>query len=230
MISELVLKYLKGQRFIIRKSYSASCSAASQVPLTAPSKDDTAPRRVSGAAIEARLAAVLTRLMPGPPEDPLASVTRVEIHMDSVELLLPVRLLPRLRPNLGPGETAAPDPADPSRLRLSLSVRLRTRGGRTEIIGAAEEARRPDPVLIGALRTARKMLDTDRSGAPTLDAAPDTSYRRRLIRLAFLAPDLQRAILAGRQPPGLTLAGLMSGDMPLSWSEQHRLFGPAASN
>ncbi len=47
MISELVLKYLKGQRFVIRKSYSASCSAASQGPLTAPAGKSLAEIAVS---------------------------------------------------------------------------------------------------------------------------------------------------------------------------------------
>jgi len=40
------------------------------------------------------------------------------------------------------------------------------------------------------------------------------------VQLAFLAPDLQRAILAGRQPPGLTLERLVRSTMPMLWSEQ----------
>ena len=57
-----------------------------------------------------------------------------------------------------------------------------------------------------------------------LDAAPDMIRARRILRLAFLAPDLQRAILEGRQPRDLTLAHLIEGDIPLLWSEQRRLF------
>jgi hypothetical protein len=75
-------------------------------------------------------------------------------------------------------------------------------------------------VLIKALRAAHAMLDTDAAGLPTLDAAPASPYRRRLVRLAFLAPELQRAILAGQQPPGLTLESLMHAPMPMLWSEQ----------
>ncbi|WP_104020205.1 hypothetical protein [Roseovarius nitratireducens] len=60
---------------------------------------------------------------------------------------------------------------------------------------------------------------------PTLAAAPASPYRRRLIRLAFLAPDLQDAILGGRQPCEMALAALMDADLPLSWSEQRRRFG-----
>ena len=49
------------------------------------------------------------------------------------------------------------------------------------------------------------------------DAAPLGEHRRRLVRLAYLAPDLQRAILERRHTPKLTLAALMAADMPLSW-------------
>ena len=63
------------------------------------------------------------------------------------------------------------------------------------------------------------------SGLPVLDSAPGSPYHRRLVRLAFLAPDIQRAILAGRQPSGLTLGQLMEKPLPLLWSEQIRAFG-----
>lgn len=43
--------------------------------------------------------------------------------------------------------------------------------------------------------------------------------------LAFLAPDIQRSILEGRQPPGLTLKRLISGEIPLNWAEQRAMFG-----
>jgi len=73
------------------------------------------------------------------------------------------------------------------------------------------------------------MLTRDTHGRPKLDAAPDTSHRRRLVRLAFLAPDLQRAILAGEQPEHLTLARFLDSDLPLSWTAQRRWFAALAS-
>ena len=190
---------------------------------------DAAPRRIAAAGIEACLGAALRRLVPDLSEEPLALPTRIEVHRDGVDLLLPLRLAARLRPRLGAGETAAADLEDPTQLRLCLGLRLQTRGGRTEIVGGAAPETRSDPALIRALRLAHGMLATDRAGRPELAAAPDTSYRRRLIRLAFLAPDLQAAILAGRQPPGLTLARLMAGDLPLAWAEQRRRFGRSAA-
>ena len=44
--------------------------------------------------------------------------------------------------------------------------------------------------------------------------------------LAFLAPDIVEAILAGTQPVDLTAETLTRrADLPLSWSEQKSLFG-----
>ena len=59
-----------------------------------------------------------------------------------------------------------------------------------------------------------------------------TQYRHveRTARLAYLAPDIVRAIVDGRQPRSLnarTLARL--GSLPLSWSEQRAMLGFAAA-
>ena len=71
------------------------------------------------------------------------------------------------------------------------------------------------------------MLGRDASGNPVLEATPASTYHRRLLRLAFLAPELQRAILSGRQPAGLTLAALIDARLPLLWTEQAGAFEAA---
>jgi hypothetical protein len=48
-------------------------------------------------------------------------------------------------------------------------------------------------------------------------------YIRRLLNLAFLSPELVEAILQGRQPIQLTATCLTAFDLPLDWTEQHRL-------
>lgn len=181
---------------------------------------DTAIRRVPGPALEDIASTAIRRLAPAISSEPLSLPTRIEVHADSLQLLMPIALLAPMRARLEAGETAAPDAAEPELLRLELPIRMRLRGGRTWIVGGARPTFRRDPVLIRALRAAHAMLGTDATGLPTLDAAPTTSYRRRLVRLAFLAPDLQRAILAGKQPPGLTLECLMQSPMPILWSDQ----------
>ena len=55
--------------------------------------------------------------------------------------------------------------------------------------------------------------------------APANAYERRLCRLAFLAPDLQRRIMEGRQPPAHNLERLIHEPIPISWNEQIRLYG-----
>jgi hypothetical protein len=50
---------------------------------------------------------------------------------------------------------------------------------------------------------------------------------RELLRLAFLAPDIQRAIVEGHQPNGLTLERLSQIGPPASWRLQRRVLGLA---
>jgi hypothetical protein len=52
------------------------------------------------------------------------------------------------------------------------------------------------------------------------------TYATRLVRLTFLAPDIVAAILAGKQPAGLTANKLMADTrLPLDWSEQRTALG-----
>jgi hypothetical protein len=69
------------------------------------------------------------------------------------------------------------------------------------------------------------MVTSDPTGLPVIEASPSTPWRRRLVRLAFLAPDLQRAILKGRQPPGLTLSRLLENPVPMNWADQKKYLG-----
>ena len=92
-------------------------------------------------------------------------------------------------------------------------------------------ANRIDPVLSRGLGQAHQLVAAMKA-APgmsldELARARGTrdSYVRRLLRLAFLAPDIQNAILDGRQPIGINLQALMQIDIPLGWDEQRRTLG-----
>jgi site-specific DNA recombinase len=52
-------------------------------------------------------------------------------------------------------------------------------------------------------------------------------YVSRIIRLAFLAPDIVGQIVNGSQPPELTAESLLKDrtQLPLSWESQHRMLG-----
>ncbi len=47
---------------------------------------------------------------------------------------------------------------------------------------------------------------------------------RTRAQLAFLSPTIQRAILAGHQPPDLTLERIIRKPVPLNWDAQARLY------
>ena len=47
----------------------------------------------------------------------------------------------------------------------------------------------------------------------------------RLLRLNYLAPDIQTAIIDGTQPPSITRRDLLFGPMPMDWGQQRQLFG-----
>ena len=96
------------------------------------------------------------------------------------------------------------------------------RGGRTTIVKPFDrQASRRDPTLIKALRTAHRLVTRNRAGHPIIDQRL-TQYQRRLVRLAFLAPDLQAAILGGRQLADLSLEQLMHRRIHPDWSVQRR--------
>ena len=46
----------------------------------------------------------------------------------------------------------------------------------------------------------------------------------RLVRLNYLAPDIQAAIVDGTQPPDLTRHKLLFGSQPIDWHQQRRLY------
>ena len=132
-----------------------------------------------------------------------------------------------MRERLEPHERVEPDPVDARLARLHLP--LVQRRGQTWVLKGPRAGNRPDPVLVRALRSAHAMLHQDDAGLPVLVTAPDTPYRRRLVRLAYLAPEIQRAIVEGRQSAGLTLAQLLKGPIPLDWSQQAARFPFAAT-
>lgn len=117
-------------------------------------------------------------------------------------------------------------------LTITSPVKILIRGGRTACVhGSAQAKARSDKALIAGLRRAHAEFDA--CGINMRDARASFNgargigdpYLRRLVNLAFLAPDIQRAILERRQPAGLKLADLLAADMPLGWIEQRELLG-----
>jgi hypothetical protein len=108
------------------------------------------------------------------------------------------------------------------------------RGGRKAIVApdgtdAWTPARpSPDEALMRAVARAhrwKRMLEEGRyrSAGELAEAEGITrSFVNRLLRLTLLAPDIQEAILDGRQPKAMQLEDLIRA-MPSSWNEQREL-------
>ena len=81
------------------------------------------------------------------------------------------------------------------------------RGGRTWIASpdgsSLARTTNVDTGLVGGLRKAHALI------ADGAEQGLTQSYHRYMARLAFLAPDIQQAIVEGRQPAGLTLERLL---------------------
>lgn len=180
--------------------------------------------RISADALESQLAALMTRLVPGYAKPPLSLPIRVEVHAQAIHLTLPKSACAGIQALLSPDERLGEDMVNPDALRLIASVRIRNRRGRTVVRAASIRASTKDPVLIGALQRAHAMIDLDSRYLPVCKKSPESQYGRRLIALALLAPDLQRAILDGTQPADLTLDHLMAKPLPCDWAAQRQLF------
>ena len=170
-----------------------------------------------------------------------ASLLRVEASFDTVMIEVAASAVVRdgadfeherirVGRHLTKDDRLRPKPGDPATLQLYTTVRLKRRGGRTSLSlpdgsDHVPQRLRPDPTLISALRRAQKLkrqhgLKFEGSLPKIEPTAPGDRYELRLLALAFLAPDLQADILAGRQPAGLSLQQLIMNPTPLAWADQ----------
>lgn len=199
-----------------------------------PGSSSVGLHRVSAGELEEIVRDALIRLSGGSSDQLLAGllgpVARIEIDAEEIRLMLTLKKLARsVHRALGAHEL------DPALGILTLPIRCRLRGGRTQITppagGMAATQTRRDPVLIRGLKAAHRLAaelgwQASDGALETKDVrAPGSAYDRKLLRLAFLAPDIQRAILDGRQPRDLSLERLMQEIIPLAWSQQRQVLG-----
>lgn len=208
---------------------------SSPLQLGRPVKSNpNALRRVSAPEVEALLRDQLIQhfgaAVDASLDDLLGPVRRIEIEAEAMRVTLH-------RAGLSRATIARCEALheEPSLLLLSLPIRCRLRGGRTWITppggGQAERISKRDPVLVRGLRQAHRLAAAMgwrcSDGYVDLQSAkaPASAYDRKLCRLAFLAPDIQRLILEGRQPVGTNLEMLVQVSVPTSWAEQRRRLG-----
>ena len=183
---------------------------------------ECALHRVAAAPLEELLTGVLTRLVPAA-TIPLTVPRRVVVKDGQIEIHLPAALKREIGDRLGPGEELTT--LDRKACLLSLPLVLPMRGGRRQIIRGSGMQAQPDRALVAALRRAHAMLERDASGMPIVASAPTSLYARRTLSLAFLAPDIQRDILAGTLPARINLEALLQLEIPHDWNDQRRILG-----
>jgi hypothetical protein len=80
----------------------------------------------------------------------------------------------------------------------------------------------PSRALARAVEAAPGGWNIDRRAKSRESRALTRSFVNRLLRLTLLAPDIQEAILDGRQAKSLQLA-MLTGALPSAWEEQRQL-------
>jgi site-specific DNA recombinase len=150
-------------------------------------------------------------------------VERIVLHAAEIEILLE-----------SPEDVSASPPGNDGGLQ-ALRVPLERRPkDRKEIILASDDgnpSRQLDRSLVVAVARGRMWMKALRRGeyADTADIAAkhrlSEAYVRRILRLAFLVPDLVEAIAQGRQPRSLTPQRVLAS-VHTSWAEQRRRAGP----
>jgi DNA invertase Pin-like site-specific DNA recombinase len=116
-------------------------------------------------------------------------------------------------------------------LILAISARLKRTGMETRLlIDGPHGVRDPDRSLCRLLAQAHKyhamvMQSAGKTmGQFAAEAGVSGSYFARILRLSFLAPEIVKAILHGRQPIALTAKGLVNGtQIPIAWSDQRTI-------
>ena len=118
-----------------------------------------------------------------------------------------------------------------------LRIPIRFKKGKSGIVlegagaNGSDSTRVPDPTLVKNLARAYRWRELLEKGEMTsIDAIAKSigctpRYVRKLLPLAFLAPDIIDAILEGRHPRGLGLSDLLDPNLALSWPRQRELLG-----
>jgi site-specific DNA recombinase len=160
-------------------------------------------------------------------------VTRVQVHSDRVEVTLDQRGI-ALWLNAKDTQQPAHASGDDRECHLTvLMIPARLKRSGIEMRLVVDDGAKPaqvDPSLVRLLIRAEaiRVRLLQKPSLPLKEIATEegisSSYVTRLLRLAFLAPDIVTAILNGGHPPQLTANRLMDDTrLPLGWTAQREL-------
>ncbi len=154
-------------------------------------------------------------------------ISRVELRPDGIRLSMNLPI--------GPSEKLAGSRPTGLNLTRLIPMQMRRRGIEMKFVvnGDSKASLRTDPALLKMIARAHCWFDDLASGRASSMVEigkrekVGKRYVSRIIRLAFLAPDIVEQIVKGCQPPDLTAQSLQKDhtQLPLSWESQHRALG-----
>jgi len=152
-------------------------------------------------------------------EDLLGLAARVDLTPGAITIALNPEALAQCI-DVGPNRIA-------SDLKPILApFRIRKRGVETKIV-LNGTARPVDDVLLGNIASAHAWYGMIKAGRTFADISRETGISKRRIQqmldLAFLAPDIIRDVMEGRQPLGFTSDWCLRHDLPSDWQAQRDL-------
>ena len=146
----------------------------------------------------------------------LRLIRRVDISPGSVSILLD-------RNTFAACLSMGPERIREDALRILAPFRLRRRGVEIKLV-LGNPTKSVDRTLLRNIANALSWLDRIKAGKTyeqiAIENAIPTDRVRKAIRYAFLAPDIVRAIVEGRQPVGLTSSYLLHHPLSDDWEEQ----------
>ena len=169
-------------------------------------------------------------------------LARAQVHADRIELDISSAGLVNWLLNQGvDGEivegsgtpSANADGPEETLIRLTIRASLKRTGKEMKFIVQGVTNSEPADrnlirLLVRGQKVAKRLFEPN---CPPLEAVAredeiTASYATRIVRLAFLAPDIVAAILTGKQPPALTANKLMTDTrLPLDWRDQRVALG-----
>lgn len=162
-----------------------------------------------------------------------ATVTRVQVHSERVDVTLDQMGLAFWLNGKAQTQPAHSGGDERERHLMVLTIPARLKRAGIEMRLVVEDGSEPanvDPGLVRLLLRAHAIRSRllEAPSLPLKEIAAEegisSSYVTRLLRLAFLAPDIVTAILNGKHPQQLTANRLMDDTrLPLDWTEQRQL-------
>jgi DNA invertase Pin-like site-specific DNA recombinase len=156
-----------------------------------------------------------------------ALTERVAVHPDAVEIaMVPAALAELLE---------LPRPANVTTLDHRIAVRLTRTGRALRLVddsGSPAAEGTPDETLARLVVRARTWWATlEQTGQTVTELAASecvtASYLTRVLRLAFLSPDIVSAVVSGSMRAGIDASQLFcAGAISTDWTEQHRALLP----